>query len=162
MSYFGSCQQPQHPAKLAPNAPVFAQRIGAGWGKGGKTPKTNRLTECNFRWHPQKKQNVKRRCLPPQVSFGGYVCGDLIQLTPGKAPTLSQEFLLETRKKKPQGIMEITLHRLPTGILFSFVYYHCSTIATNRLRTCQASSNQFHSSLKHIVGVWDPGSHFHS
>lgn len=100
VSYFGSCQQPQHPAKLAPNAPVFVQRIGAGWGRGGETPETNRPTEYKESFgtavHPSEETDCEGKTPAPQGLFGVSVRGDLIQHRKGtqsvpKSPTRDQE-----------------------------------------------------------------------
>lgn len=160
VSYFGSCQQPQHPAKLAPNAPVFAQRIGAGSGKGGKTPQTNRPTEYKERSDSTPKRNrMWGEGICPTGSFGVLCLWQSYSAHPRKS-TQSVPRIPTTDRMGgswvggDQRIMEIPLHRLP--IRFSFSLFVIT--ATNRFGHAeQAAIIPFRSQVHcEGFGTWVP------
>lgn len=162
VSYFGSCQQPQHPAKLAPNAPVFAQRIGAGSGKGGKTPKTNRPAEYKETADSSPKRNrMWGEGICSTGSLGVYVCGNLTQLTPRKGTQSVPK--IPTRDDvggrwgggRPKDY-EDTTSQVAHRIFIFFVCYHCH----QQVWTCWASSNPSIPLSSTLWGFWNLGPSF--
>lgn len=102
VSYFGSCQQPLHPAKLAPNAPVCVQLPGAGgqgWGGGG--PKQTDPPKATRKLWAEPSEGTKQEGTwsAPEVSLVPHMLVGILNSSCQQRGPGYRDFLWEERSR---------------------------------------------------------------